>query len=125
MKKLSLKIAVFIIGLFMIFAPCIVVAPAFADCYKGTILSANCSDPDDPGGIKGILKTVVNIMFACIAGLAVVGIVVTGIQYLTSGGNEEKATKAKRRLFEIVIGLAAFALMYAVLSWLLPGFQQP
>ena len=54
--------------------------------------------------------------------LGVVGISVVGIQYLTSGDSEEKTRKAKPRLFEIIIGLVAYALIYALLKWLLPNF---
>jgi type IV secretory pathway VirB2 component (pilin) len=56
--------------------------------------------------------------------LAVIGIVIVGIQYMTAGGNEEQTRKAKRRLFEIVIGIVAYILMYALLKWLLPGFTE-
>ena len=55
--------------------------------------------------------------------LGVIGISVVGIQYLTAGGSEEKTRKAKQRMLEIVIGLAVYAVMYAVLSWLLPNFN--
>ena len=54
--------------------------------------------------------------------LGVIGISITGIQYLTAGGSEEKTRKAKRRMFEIVIGLVAYVLIYAALKWLLPSF---
>ena len=56
--------------------------------------------------------------------LGVVGITIVGIQYLTAGGNEEKTRKAKRRLYEIVIGLVAYVLIYAFLQWLLPNFDE-
>ena len=66
---------------------------------------------------------VVNIMSVGIGILAVIGISVSGIQYLTAGGNEEKTRKAKRRIFEIIIGIAIYVLIFALLQWLLPGFN--
>lgn len=72
--------------------------------------------------IMSILKFVVDIMSIGVGILGVIGISITGIQYLTAGGNEEQVRKAKRRMFEIVIGLAAYAVAAALLSWLLPGF---
>jgi hypothetical protein len=42
---------------------------------------------------------------------------------LTAKGNEEQVKKAKRRIAEIVLGLAAYVTVYALLSWLLPGFN--
>ena len=53
--------------------------------------------------------------------LGVIGIMIAGIQYLTAKGNEEQVKKAKRRIGEIVLGLAAFVTLYVVISWLLPG----
>ena len=52
--------------------------------------------------------------------LGVIGITIVGIQYLTAGGSEEKTRKAKRRMFEIVIGIVAYVLLYWFLKWLLP-----
>ena len=55
--------------------------------------------------------------------LATIGVVVSGIQYITAGGNEERTRKSKRRIFEIVIGVAAYVLIFAVLNWLIPDFK--
>ncbi len=72
--------------------------------------------------ISGVLELVVDILSIVVGVAGVIGIVIVGIQYLTSTGNEEKTRKAKRRLFEIIIGVAAYAVGYAVLKWLLPTF---
>ena len=72
--------------------------------------------------VKSILTFVVNIMSIGVGILGVIGISITGIQYLTAGGNEDQVRKAKRRMFEIVIGLAAYAIAAALLNWLLPNF---
>ncbi|MBQ6410031.1 hypothetical protein IJI18_02100 [Candidatus Saccharibacteria bacterium] len=72
--------------------------------------------------IPGVIMLVVDILSIVVGIAGVIGIVYMGIQYLTAGGNEEKTRKAKRRLFEIVIGVAAYAVAYAFLRWLLPTF---
>jgi len=102
-------------------------APALAEgpnCVQTSILgNGEVCDNGEGDSIKHILDLVVDIMTIGIGILGVVGISVVGVQYLTAGGSEEKTRKAKRRLFEIVIGLVAYALIYAVLNWLLPGFN--
>ena len=75
-------------------------------------------NPVDGGEVIYILKTIVDIMTIGIGILGVIGISITGVQYLTAGGSEEKTRKAKRRMLEIVIGLAAYVLIYSVLKWL-------
>ncbi len=87
--------------------------------YNGAIIS---TDSDGKEGIIEVLKIAVNIMSALIVVLAIVGIVISGVQYLTAGGNEDQIKKSKRRIFEIVIGMAAYAVLYGFLSWLIPNF---
>ncbi len=94
-----------------------------SECVETAIIGEGgqfCNDRD--GGVKGVLMIVVNILTVGVGVLGVVGITVVGLQYLTAGGSEEKTRKAKRRLFEIVIGLVAYVMIYAILRWLLPGF---
>lgn len=90
-----------------------------------TVILTECSNAENEHGegIKCIILKVVNILTILVGIVGVIGIVVVGIQYLTAGGNEEQTRKAKRRLFEIVIGLIAFVLMSALLNWLLPNFN--
>ena len=80
-----------------------------------------CADSDE--GIQCLLVEAVDILSIGIGIFGVIGILIVGIQYLTAGGNEEKTRKAKRRMFEIVIGLVAYAVIYALLKFLLPGFN--
>ena len=90
-----------------------------------TILTYCGGKADEPEGegIKCLINTAVDIMTVGVGILGVIGIMIFGIQYLTAGGNEERTRKAKRRLFEIVIGMVCYVLIYAVLKWLLPGFK--
>lgn len=97
----------------------------FADgsnCVETTIIGGGEVCDDDGSSVIEILKLVANIMSVGVGILGVVGITIVGIQYLTAGGNEEKTRTAKRRIFEIVIGLAVYAAAYAILYWLLPDY---
>lgn len=92
----------------------------FAATCEG-VSTALISCGDDESGIGHILGLVIGILSAAIGVLGVLGIVYSGAQYLTARGNEEQVRKAKRRILEIVIGLAAYAVAAAFLQWLLPG----
>ena len=72
-------------------------------------------------GVFMILNLIIDILTFGIAIAATIGIVVSGITYLTAKDNEQQTTKAKRRIYEIVIGLVAYAVLYAALKFLLPG----
>ena len=98
---------------------------AFADGNGGnTVQTTFFGEVTDDGkgcGVFMILNVVIEVLSIGVGILGVVGIMVTGIQYLTAKDSEEQVRKAKRRLFEIIIGLVAYAVLYAALQWLLPG----
>lgn len=93
-------------------------------CVSTSIIgNGEVCDSGDGDSIMNLLILVVDIMTIGVGILGVVGITIVGIQYLTAGGNEERVRKSKRRMLEIVIGLAAYVVAYAVLRFLIPGFQ--
>lgn len=95
----------------------------FAETAETSILKT-CADDDGNGGsVLCLLTTILDIMTVGVGVLGIIGITIVGIQYLTAGGSEEKTRKAKRRMFEIVIGLVAYVLIYAILKWLMPGMK--
>ena len=81
-----------------------------------------CSDNDNEGGgIFAILLIVLNVLTFGVGIAGTLGIVIAGVMYLTARDNEAQIVKAKTMLINIVIGLAAYAVMWAFLQWLLPG----
>ncbi|MBR3180420.1 hypothetical protein IKF57_02750 [Candidatus Saccharibacteria bacterium] len=129
MKVIKQKILPVIMTILMgvgLVTPSFNAAPAYAADKAQAAILTTCADDEDGagGGIKCVILLVVDILSILIGIAGVIGIVVVGIQYLTAGGNEEQTRKAKRRLFEIVIGIAVYALAYSLLKWLLPGFNR-
>lgn len=92
-----------------------------SDGIVETTFFGNLQDDGNGCGVYTILNLIVDIMTIGIGILAAIGITIVGIKYLTAKGNEEQTRKAKHRMFEIVIGLVSYALMYAFIQWLLPG----
>ena len=92
--------------------------------YDGSVSTIFFGDIQDDGegcGVYMILNLILDILTYGIGIAAIIGISISGIMYLTSKGNEANTTKAKRRIYEIVIGLAAYAVLYVALNFLLPG----
>lgn len=82
------------------------------------------SCPDDAEGADLFLTplaAVLNVMTIGVGVLATVGIVWSGIIYLTARDNEALVVKAKRRLIEIGIGLVVYTVMFSFLSFVIPG----
>lgn len=124
MKKIVAAMVAFVVSLAGVSAPVMAAGPVgtFGE-NSGNLANilTDCGDPNRNDGIECVLKLVVEILGIGVGILGVIGISVSGIQYLTAGGNEEKTRKAKRRIFEIVIGLAAYAVLHTALLWLVKG----
>ena len=82
----------------------------------------SCEEGEENGeAIWAILGMVVNILTAGIGILAVLGIVISGYQYMTAAGDPGKMAQAKNRIFQVVIGLLIYAVMWSVIEFLIPG----
>ena len=92
---------------------------AWADCGGVETNLINCENGES--GIGAVLKLILNILSVGVGIFAVIGITISGVQYMSARDNEETVRKSKRRLLEIVIGVVAYVLLYAGLSWVLPG----
>lgn len=122
MKKWLKNVGWLVVAMALSASMWLVAGTAFADCNPET--DANCVETSIlPGdwGIADILNLVLNIIVYGLGVAAVIGVIVAGIMYMTARDNEAQVTKAKTRLYEVVIGLIAWALMYVVLKWLIPG----
>lgn len=72
-------------------------------------------------GIWGILLFVLNIMTAGVGVLGVGGIVFASVLYASAGGNMEQTKRAKLIMFDVALGLVAYALMYSFINFIVPG----
>ena len=124
-KYLLASIAVVAAGAFAIAKP----ASAVMYCPDGTPSTNNdlsgCGE--DHGGSKdaentnlmGTLNTIINIAIGVIGFLAVVMIIIGGVQYTTSAGDTAKVTKAKNTIMYGIIGLVVALLAYAIVNFVL------
>ena len=93
---------------------------AFADCAGVETNIINC-DENASGGIFHLLSIIINILTMGVGVLAVLGITYAGIQYLTSSGDEQKIVQAKKRIYNVVLGLLAYGILWTGTQWLIPG----
>ena len=101
--------------------PKVQVAPAHEE-QCATILEAFCKNAETDGQrtITDIIKFIVSIMTVGVVVLATVGIIICGYLIMTARGNTEQITKAKKRILEIVIGVAIWVLISVLTALLLP-----
>ena len=86
----------------------------------------SCSNVSGNSGVQGtglwsLLLTVINILTAGIGVVALAGLVYGAIMYTSAGGNPEQVKKARTIFTNIVIGIIAYAAMWALLNFIIPG----
>ena len=71
--------------------------------------------------VQEVINPIIKV-FGAIVGIVIVGtIIFGGIQYSIAGDKAEDVAKAKQRITNGMIALAAFLFAYAFLKWLVPG----
>lgn len=86
---------------------------------KTAIIPVDCSKGGNP--IWGLLLMVINILTAGIGIVAIGGIVYAAILWTTAEDKNAQIVKSKTTIFNVVVGLVGFALLYAFLQFLIPG----
>jgi hypothetical protein len=71
---------------------------------------ADCSTTDATEKINSLIHTIVNLLSAIVGVVAVIMIIVGGLRYITSGGNDASVTGAKNTILYAIIGLIIVAL---------------
>ena len=127
-RKIALALTALVLGAATIATP----APAMASngpsqhsetthtdgTAKTAILKSCATDDGKGGGILCLLRQGLDILSWIVGALGFAALVFVGFQYLTAGDNEEQIKKAKRRIVEIVIGVALFLLANVIVQWL-------
>ncbi|MCL2371265.1 pilin [Candidatus Saccharibacteria bacterium] len=72
----------------------------------------NAANLNDPGDVAGLIM---NVLVWLVAALAVAFIVIGGIKYVTSGGDEKKVASAKNTILYAVIGLVVALLANVII----------
>ena len=75
-------------------------------CSSTVAGSAVCSSRADPlTGTQGVIYKVANVIAVLTGIAAVIVIIISGFQFITSGGDAQKAAGARRSLLGAIIGL--------------------
>lgn len=67
------------------------------------------------------INPLVNLLSAAVMLVVVIAIIYGGIEYSSSAGDPQKAANGKQRIVNALLGLLAYALLYAFLQFLVPG----
>jgi len=71
--------------------------------------SGQCTSSNATSSLNKIVHTVINLLSAIVGIVAVIMIIVGGLRYITSGGNDTSVTSAKNTILYAIIGLIIVA----------------
>lgn len=121
-------------ALSILFAGMLVMAPAAhaADCdvQGGNDLKistgVNCAQgeeqPTELFGQEGIFTTVVNVLLFLIGAISVIMLIIGGIRYTISNGDQGAVTSAKNTILYAIIGLIVAIMAYAIVGFVTGQF---
>jgi len=85
--------------------------------------SGNCVDntASSGGAIVAYLREWLLLLSGLVGMVVMVMIVVAGVQYITSTGDPGLVKSAKQRIFNAILALVLYLMMFAILQFLVPG----
>ena len=86
--------------------------------YATQRAAAGCGQ-DDIGRVEDSSLYIINVALGIIGLVAVIFIIVGGVQYVTSAGDSGKAAKARNTILYSVIGLIVAILAFAIVNFVL------
>jgi hypothetical protein len=86
--------------------------------------SGDCSSGDSTAKFNNLVHSVINVLSAIVGVVAVVMIIVGGLRYITSGGNDTSVSGAKNTILYAVVGLVIVALAQIIVRFVLTKVTQ-
>lgn len=78
---------------------------------------------DNTTQLPEFITSIINVMLYIIGSIAVLMIIIGGIRYVTSNGDQANVKAAKDTIFYAVIGLILAVLAYAIVNFVIQGIS--
>jgi len=90
-----------------------------ADCAQGDGTSSSLF------GEESIFKSITNILLFLIGAISVIMLIIGGIRYVISGGDQNQVTGAKNTILYAIVGIVVAFLAYAAINFVVDSLQTP
>lgn len=87
--------------------------------YEGIKAAHGVGQPTVLFGMNGIFTTITNVLLFVVGALSVIMLIVGGLRYVISGGNNTAVTAAKNTVLYAIVGLVIAFLAYAAINFIL------
>lgn len=96
------------------------------DATGGIGGAAKCAQGEgqstDLFGEAGVFTTITNVLLFIIGAIAVIMLVIGGIRYTVSGGDQAAVTSAKNTILYAIVGIIVAILAYAIVNFVVTSF---
>lgn len=102
----------------------LVASAATEDCgnhVKAVICASNTGIPGGSANIDDVVPKVLRAVFGIMGSIAVVVVMVGGLQYILSSGDPKRTQRAKETILYAVIGIVISLSAYAIVSFVAKG----
>lgn len=79
----------------------------------------DAANPGGPSDLLTVVKNIVNVILFIVGFVAVVMLIVGGVRYVVSAGNDEAVGKAKNTILYAIIGLVIAILAFAAVNFII------
>ena len=111
--------AVATLGAAAIVAPTALATDGYSNASKYTSGEKAGTGAGQGTNLMTVLQTIINVALGVIGFVAVVMIIMGGVQYTTSSGDAAKVTKAKNTILYGIVGLVIALLAFAIVNFVL------
>ena len=87
--------------------------------------ASGCPSDSQPGNLKDTTLKIINSVITVTSIIAVIAIIIGGIQYMTSTGDPGKVKKAKDTILYAIIGLIICALSAVIVNFVISSINNP
>ncbi len=124
--QVLLLVPAMVLGLSFALAP----AASAANCDTSNLSlssGANCAQGNEqPAGLftqGGVFQTITNILLFLIGAIAVIMLIIGGVRYVISGGDQAQVTSAKNTILYAIVGIVVAFLAYAAVNFVLTSLN--
>lgn len=128
LSKLKLLAVIGLVLASLAALPLLSAQPAFADAKSdlcsGANLGTSCTLPAGQKTVPQTIANVVNILIFVIGAVSVIFIVIGGIKYVISNGDQAQVTSAKNTIMYAIVGLVVAIAAYGIVAFVITQFTK-
>lgn len=103
-------------------------SPALADslsankalvCQGIGTTGGSCSDGTGTSNLNSLISNVINVLSVVVGIVAIIMLIISGLKFITSGGETNAVASAKKGIIYALIGLAVVALAQVIVHFVL------